>query len=505
MNDSNPSVDRLHTLVDAATSDALSDAQRDELEALLLSSDEAVSAFVQRCQLETALHFEVRSAAAARRVDAAISSLSSPHKGAATDATSEAAERRGRFLGWSPLLTAAALLVAVGWWYANGQLSIIAERQPQPVARLESVDGAVWLGDEYRIGHRFVEGDSIYLSQGMARISMTSGAEVALRAPCFVSLDSDMLVQLEEGTVTAQVAEWAHGFTVNTDALRVVDLGTKFAVSTDNRGSTETHVLDGRVRVHSPTVPMASRQSVLLSKGEALRVQERTKVATKLQADLEKFDADLSDVAPYKPIPLFNTGHSLDEGDEDPHWRVVAGPKCPQFTGPQFAVVCNADSRYLSNDREHSQWVSLGYPVRPGLPPNTKFTFQTEFDLTGYDLGSVVVSAQVIADNGVSAVRINGEEVPIESWMLNAEDQVFNRFYVIEIAEGFVQGQNVVEFDVWNGVDRTSRLAANPLALRVEWQAFGRARREPIAQSTPVADTSSGLNAPSEETPKIEG
>lgn len=479
-------IDRLHTLIDAALSDAMTDAQRAELESLLLTSDAALDAFVKRCQLETALHFEVRSTAAARRVDAAIAQLATPH------AQEGVAERRQRFRRWAPLATAATLLIAMGLWFANGHLIIEADRQPKPVARLESIDGAVWLGDEYAVGHRFVEGDSIYLSQGAARISLASGVEVALRAPCFLSLDDDMFVRLAEGVVTAQVAEWAHGFTIATDTMRVVDLGTKFAVSADNRGSTETHVLDGQVRVHSPTAPVSSRQSVLLSKGEALRVQGKNKVATRLEADTERFDADLNDVAPYKPIPLFNTGRGLEEGDEDPHWRVVAGPNCPQYTGPQFAVVCNADDRYLSNDRDHSQWVSLVNPVRPGLPPNATFTYQTKFDLTGYDLRSIVISAQVIADNGVRAVRINGEEVPVESWMLNDADQVFNRFHVIEIAKGFREGTNVIEFDVWNGIDRTALDAPNPLALRVEWQAFGRLSVEPIvanAEETPPATT----------------
>lgn len=483
--DDSADIDRLHALADAAMSDAMTDGQREELESLLLTSDAALAAFVKRCQLETALHFEVRSAAANRRVDAAIARAATPHS------LEEAAERRQRFRGWVSLTTAATLLIAAGWWLANGRLLIEADRQPKPVARLESTDGAVWLGDEYAVGHRFVEGDSVYLSQGAARISLASGVEVALRAPCFVSLDDDMLVRLAEGVVTAQVAEWAHGFTIATDTMRVVDLGTKFAVSADNHGSTEAHVLDGQVRVHSPSAPASSRQSVLLSKGEALRFQSKNKVATRLAADRERFDADLSDVAPYKPIPLFNTGRGLEEGDEDPHWRVVAGPNCPQFSGPAFAVVCNADYRYLSNDRGHSQWISLVNPVRPGLPPNATFTYQTRFDLTGYDLRSVVISAQVIADNGIRAVRINGEAIPVESWMLNAEDQVFNRFHVIEIAQGFREGANVIEFDVWNGVDRTARSDFNPLALRVEWQAFGRLS----AGSTSAGSTSNATDA----------
>jgi len=113
-------------------------------------------------------------------------------------------------------------------------------------------------------------------------------------------------------------------------------------------------------------------------------------------------------------------------------------------------------------------------PVRPGVPPSTEFTFETTFDLTGYDISTVTVAAQVIADNGVRTVRINGHSIPLESWNLNERDQYFNRFVVVEVRENLVPGINRVEFDVWNGVDRYAPDGPNPVALRVEWQAFGR-------------------------------
>ena len=103
-----------------------------------------------------------------------------------------------------------------------------------------------------------------------------------------------------------------------------------------------------------------------------------------------------------------------------------------------------------------------------------QFTFETTFDLTGYDMSTVTVAAQVIADNGVRAVRINGQPVPIQAWELNEMQQYFNKFCVVEIKDGFVPGVNNVEFDVWNGVDRYTPDGPNPMSLRVEWQAYGR-------------------------------
>lgn len=89
-------------------------------------------------------------------------------------------------------------------------------------------------------------------------------------------------------------------------------------------------------------------------------------------------------------------------------------------------------------------------------------------------MSTVTVAAQVIADNGVRAVRVNGQPLPLVSWNLNEQYQLFNRFEVVEIREHLVPGINRVEFDVWNGVDRYAPASPNPIAIRVEWQAFGR-------------------------------
>jgi hypothetical protein len=372
-------------------------------------------------------------------------------------------------------LAAAVAIVGLFSWWSTSWGEIHAERQPQPIARYDGGQEAEWLGEAGPItGHNFVEGDSVYLIKGSARISMSSGAELMLRAPCFITLSSADSVQLEEGVVTAQVAEWGRGFTVSTEALSVVDLGTKFAVSAGADGVAEAHVLDGQVRIKPLATATADRRSLLLSGGEAIRVESLHNSAKRLAADRQRYDAEMGDQLPFRPIAIQNTGMALVEGDEDSNWRVTAGPKSILSNGPQFAVVAKADGRYLGNDANRSQWISVSNPVRPGIEPNSLCTFETTFDLTGYELSTVMVAAQVLADNGVRAVRINGQPVAMKAWELNERDQTFNKFQVVEIKEGFVAGANKVEFDVWNGVDRYKPADPNPMALRVEWQAYGR-------------------------------
>ena len=461
----------LQELVDAAVAGRLSDDELRELDERLRDDDPALATYLKYCQLETDLRFHTRATLTVRRAIADLPPIErETFVEPASSTSGNVAARR-----WLVGLAATLLIGLFAWWSAGYWHEIPAERQPQPIARLAESSDAHWLGDDGPVvGHEFVEGDSVYLTKGRARISMSSGAEVVLRSPCFVTLAAANRVELEEGVVTAQVAEWGHGFTVATNAMNVVDLGTKFAVAATARGVSEAHVLDGQVRIQPLSNVSSSHRSMLLSGGEAFRVETERNVVMRLKADREFYDAEMGDNPPFKPILIHNTGKGLVAGDEDPHWRISAGPKCTAYDGPQFAVVCEADNRYLANDRERSQWVSVSNPARPGVPPSTEFTFETTFDMTGYDISTVTAAAQVIADNGVRAVRINGQSVPLASWNLNERDQYFNRFVVVEIRENLVPGINRVEFDVWNGVDRYAPAAPNPVAIRVEWQAFGR-------------------------------
>jgi FecR protein len=489
----------LRKLIDAALAGDMTDAEQDRLDARLREDDAALEAFLDYCQLETDLFFHVRATLAGRRflADARFDESGAEAAGGMVDRSLNRKRATLPQTGWSWYLldrkwwlslAVALVLGAFAWWVSSSWYVIPAERQPQPIAAYIGGQGVEWLDDEApAVGHQFVEGESAYLKKGEARISMANGAELVLWGPCFVTLATADRVQLEEGVVTAQVAEWGRGFTVKTEALQAVDLGTKFAVSASSLGAAEAHVLDGQVRIQPASTAVTDRRSLLLSGGEAIRVESQRHLATRLAANRERYDADLGDRPPFKPIQIFNTGRDLEPGDEDPHWRVTAGPQSQLIDGPEFAVVAAADGRYLANDRARSQWISLTNPVRPGCSPRSQFTFETMFDLTGYDLSTVMIAAQVIADNGVRAVRINGQPVAIKPWELNEKQQYFNKFQVVEIKERFVPGVNRIEFDVWNGVDQYAPEAPNPMSLRVEWQAFGRLTQPARADAKPLS------------------
>ncbi len=369
----------------------------------------------------------------------------------------------------------------------TGVRQMSMEKPPAPVATLSSAKGAVWEDRQLQVGQQLCETESVKLLQGAARISVGFGAEIVANAPCEMTFLSSKRIHLHQGTVGVDVATWAKGFTVVTDEMDIVDLGTTFTVTASPRGNSETTVLKGVVRVHPSTVQNEKRRGLLVTEGQQVLVDEtglrKTIKLTQSNQLLSRLDFGTS--KPYQPVVLNNSGLGLSEGDEDLHWRVVAGPG-ENFVAPQFATVCVAHERYLANDPDASQWISIA--DWESATPNSTYTFQTEFKLDDYDLSTMRLFGRFLADNGVAAVRVNGEPVPVQSWVDNVTYQMFghSQFRFVNITDGLVAGQNTIEIDVLNGEmvqgkvgDMKHRAVPNPMALRVEWYAFGRKQQRP--------------------------
>jgi hypothetical protein len=301
-----------------------------------------------------------------------------------------------------------------------------------------------------------------------------------MRAPCSVELTTPNTLLLHEGLLCVRLADWTTGFSVATESVQIMDLGKQFIVSADTKsGAVEAHAIDGKLRVQSKNVPVDKRFGLLVTQGEAIRIQPASGTPMRLKANGSLFDGSLDDSRPYKPIDIYNTGRGLTPGDEDSHWRIV-NSSADDFGRPQYAVACRPCDNYLPNDPAISQWISVSNADHDG-PPNTMYTFETEFDLTHYDLSTVTIIAQVLADNGVMGVRINGHYVSFKPW--STVYGLFDTYRKIEIPEGFVQGVNHIQFDVWNSMSMSYPENRNPMALRVEWQAFGRLKQREVARS----------------------
>lgn len=502
--------DRLLELVSAALDERLDESSQRELESLLLADEKALQEFTHFVQMHCDLGYHATSNTALQNVLESIQGNLAEGRGSAAELealsdgeaiqlairTAPSADQPSvslpagvddskskRFFRYPARITAAVLLLVgvVGIWSTTKDPSpsnptpLVAFRPPQPVASICQLEGAKWAGETtYALGELLVEGQTLTLEEGLAYISFASGAELVMHSPSTLSLQSGDRATLTHGNVTVLAAEWASGFQVDTETLKVVDLGTKFWVSADESGSVEAHVVEGQVRVEPLTSKLAGRRSLLLSQGEGVRVEHQGDPLRRLVAQQVGFAAEFSDFRPYRPIPIHNTGVGLAWGDEDSRWRIVAGPSGGDYAGPQYAVVCQPDEEYLANVPDRSQWIAATENLRPGCTPNSTYTFETHFDLSGFDLSTVVIVGQLLADNGIKAVRINGEPIEFTPWVDNAPNQKFHKFRKVEIKQGLVSGRNKIEVDLWNGIYSSGGPSPNPMALRAEWEAYGR-------------------------------
>ena len=149
-------------------------------------------------------------------------------------------------------LSAAAALV-----FFCATLFLMADRRSDDfVATLIEAKDCRWAGSDLPT----VEGaglgtGTLALMEGMATIRFKSGATVTLEAPGILVVESAMKCRLLEVSVVADVPESAHGFTIDTQKMEVIDLGTRFGVTTTPLGNSNVFVFEGEVKVRQGESP----------------------------------------------------------------------------------------------------------------------------------------------------------------------------------------------------------------------------------------------------------
>ena len=409
--------------------------------------------------------------------------------------------------GQALIVVAASLVLAVGgsYWFdphvriertsMGGGSTPMILRPPQTVACVTRLTNATWgCADAITVGQTLKQDERLVLLTGAAQLSMACGADIVMQAPCTIRLTADDFVFLEKGDVSVEVAKWATGFVVDTKGLRITDLGTRFAVSAGPTGVAEAHVLEGEVLAEPMKLHRPRRASMLLTAGEAIRVSLPQATIDQIIAESDRFVSRLQRFRPLRPIQLRNTGIGRAVGQDDSHWVVTAGdPAYGPYPHP--AVVTEGDPSYLDNMPDASQWISVKKDALPGVPTSirtsTTHTFETRFDLTGYDLSTVRIIGSFLVDNAINELRINGRPVSFDRWVTTWDVHDFESFHTIEIVDGLVPGENVISIDVFNTPSHPDNPELpQPMGLRVEWQAFG-CETKPVR--IPVVDQISAI------------
>ncbi|HEY2584772.1 MAG TPA: FecR domain-containing protein [Tepidisphaeraceae bacterium] len=327
--------------------------------------------------------------------------------------------------------------------------------RPQPVAHLTALADAV-IDDPAlrRPGAPLMAGRVLKLSRGAAEVTCEDGTVLVIEGPASVRMIDPNTVGLDQGKLCARVPHQAARFHVTSSKLTVTDLGTEFGVDVGPDGNALTHVFEGRVSVAAPDPAKSGAPAVrLFERDQTARCPVGGGQIESVSKLTETFTRNIAQYV--RPLPLHNTGMGIAEGQPDPHWQFVRDDNDPNLV-PRAAIVAKAPPIYLPNTAS-SRWISTAGKLGP-MHVGT-YTFRTQFELTGMDPATARILARIAADDVVNHVRLNGREVPLPP-LENPKDK-YTRFHDFAITDGFIQGTNTLEVDVFNELDK--------MALRVEW------------------------------------
>ncbi|WP_374656097.1 PEPxxWA-CTERM sorting domain-containing protein [Phenylobacterium sp.] len=148
-------------------------------------------------------------------------------------------------------------------------------------------------------------------------------------------------------------------------------------------------------------------------------------------------------------VTVYNTGQgaAAGNGQADAHYTISgsdfgASGQAKTYYNPAYAAE-DGDSRWVSYSG--SPFSGVGFT-----------TFQTTFDLTGYDIASAVLSGRWGVDNE-GVVLLNGVQIASLSGTLYEN---FNQLHQFGANSGFLQGLNTLQFVVHD--------TGSPMAFRTD-------------------------------------
>ncbi|MDU0355299.1 LamG-like jellyroll fold domain-containing protein [Paraglaciecola aquimarina] len=143
------------------------------------------------------------------------------------------------------------------------------------LAKVDKVTG-ISLDSRYLQVNDQLKSGLISLQQGYAELSLINGVTLVLEAPIILDLKSADHVVLQSGNLVAKVPEQAIGFKVDTPSSQIIDLGTEFAVSVQNSGESQVHVLEGEIKVRA--TKQQSFEHVFINQARAFDLNEQVSI-----------------------------------------------------------------------------------------------------------------------------------------------------------------------------------------------------------------------------------
>jgi hypothetical protein len=173
------------------------------------------------------------------------------------------------------------------------------------------------------------------------------------------------------------------------------------------------------------------------------------------------------------PVAVFGTGvdfsgQVLADGTVDPHYQLIASA-APLYPGPD-AIVADTQVHPVDNwisTGTASKWISVRFDAAEHSPEGD-YTYRTTFDLTGFDLATVMLTGYAAPDD-VASIFLNNAAT-------HTNVCCYYQWFPFTISSGFVAGVNTLDFIVQN-------TGGGPTGIRVDLAGSGDASAVPEPSS----------------------
>lgn len=233
------------TLIQRYLEGTLSDADAEELHALLQEQPELGERLIQHFEMDAMLR-ATKPLVANNIIRPAL-----------------LPKRRFTFATVTSVAAMVACVTLTGSWMALSWPKSAVEETTASVAVLTRGVNLDWESAAITPGTPLAPG-WLKLRSGIAQIEFYQGARVLIEGPAELQLVSSGEATCTRGKLSAQVPPQAKGFRINTPKGTIVDLGTEFGLDV-SAANAEVHVFKGEVELHQPAETMQS-----LKEGQAM-------------------------------------------------------------------------------------------------------------------------------------------------------------------------------------------------------------------------------------------
>jgi hypothetical protein len=261
-------------------------------------------------------------------------------------------------------LTSASFAVMVAWLLFDGadperpSVAMDAKSLPTYVARLTKSRQVQWGRGQRSLPtqSRLESGQRLAISAGVVEITFDSGATAAIEGPAEFEVRSPNEAFLHNGRVLASVPPAASGFAIQTDGMRIVDLGTQFGIDVDAHHNSSVHVLTGIVEAYL-SANADSAQPVRVDANRAIRYDAVAKSLGQVPLDRSRFDEienrltrpliteiQASSGKSYRIVPGGLQEDVLAYTDRNYEWNGIDSAGIPpQLRGADYVLTSNDD------------------------------------------------------------------------------------------------------------------------------------------------------------------